>query len=63
MKWINVNSTLPPKTGAYLIASKKDGGVWIGFWISEKWLDDDGDEFDFGGAKVTHWQEFPDPPA
>ncbi len=60
-EWIDVKLELPIKTSAYLIANN-NGGVWIGFWIGSKWLDDDVEDLNIETSQVTHWKEIPPPP-
>ena len=62
MNWISVDKQLPIKTSAYLVANSV-GGVWIGFWIGQKWLDDDGESLDLDDSWVTRWQEILDAPS
>ena len=62
MEWISVDDNLPFRCSVYLIGTS-DNGVWIGFWISNKWLDEDGNPIECDKLSVTHWMPLPKPPS
>ena len=61
MEWISVKDEVPSESDVYLIANS-DKGVWIGFFMAGKWLDDDAKEVETGNHRVTHWMPLPPAP-
>jgi hypothetical protein len=58
MSWIPVTQKLPDDETAVLIALD-DGEVWTGYMDAGEWHYVSGDLME---AKVTHWQDLPEPP-
>lgn len=59
-KWIAITEQLPDDDQTVLIALD-DGEVWTGYMDEGVWRYVSADLID--SAKVTHWAEFPEPPA
>lgn len=55
-QWVRVGDKLPDDD-VYMVSINAKG-VWIGYLIGGRWLDEDGSEID----DVTHYQPLPTPP-
>lgn len=59
--WISVTQQLPDSDISVLVfAPEDDTPVWLGYHDGEHWCGPDGLELKH---PVTHWMEFPEPPA